>query len=169
MAVRELDKPPWRPCAHLAAQGGCGVWGAHPASCKAFTCLWRRSDDLLPPQMVPADCGFLLALDQVQTWPTVVKVCPDAARPRTWDAPRWRETFARLAAAWNCPVVVVEDGVRGAVAFAPSGRTYTRAEHPEVFPDEGRALAVPAADYGPDRRPPGERIAEAAFRWSGWM
>ncbi len=61
--------------------------------------------------------------------------------------------------------MVIEDGVRGAVAFAPSGRVYDRSADPAVFPEDGRELAVPAADYGPDRRPPAARIAEAGFRW----
>ena len=64
-------------------------------------------------------------------------------------------------------MVIVEEGVVGAVAFAPSGRIYSRAEHPEIFPDEGRRLAVPGADYGPDRRPPAERMAEVGFSWFG--
>ena len=165
MAIRELDKPAWKPCAHLAPGGGCGIWGVHPVSCKSFTCLWRRSDTLLPPGMFPPDCGFMLAVDQLEAWPTVVKVCAETGRPNAWDQPQHRQVFARLAAAWNCPVVVIEEGVRGAVAFAPSGRVYVRTTDPEVFPEDGRELAVPGADYGPDRRPPAERIAEAGFRW----
>jgi hypothetical protein len=165
MAIGELDKPAWTPCVHLADGGGCGIWGEHPASCKSFTCLWRRSDELLPPEMFPPDCGFMLAVDQLETWPTVVKVCAVAARPDAWDQPRWRRVLSRLAAAWNCPVVVIEEGMQGAVAFAPSGKVYRRDCDPEVFPNEGRELAVPGADYGPDRRAPAERIAEARFRW----
>ena len=165
MAIQELDKPAWTACAHLGPQGGCAIWGDHPGSCKSFTCLWRRSDELLPPSMFPADCGFMLAIDQTKTWPTVVKVCAEADRPHAWDQRQFREIFARLSAAWNCPVVVIEDGVRGAVAFAPSGRIYDRAADPEVFPQDGREIAVPASDYGPDRRPPAERIAEAGFSW----
>ena len=165
MAIRELDKPAWTPCAHLGAEHGCGVWGRHPGSCKSFTCLWRRSDELLPPAMFPADCGFMLAIDQTESWPTVVKVCAEAGRPQAWDQPQHREIFRRLAAAWNCAVVVVEEGLRGAVAFAPSGRIFDRIADAAVFPLEGRELAIPDADYGPDRRAPAERIAEAGFKW----
>ena len=165
MAVKELAKDPWRPCAHLAAGHGCAIWGAHPGSCKGFTCLWRRSDTLLPPGLFPADCGFMLAVDQIEAWPTVVKVCAETSRPRAWDQPAYRQIFQRLAAAWNCAVVVIEEGMRGVVAFAPGGRVYERGADPEVFPADGRELAVPAADYGPDRRPPADRIAQAAFRW----
>jgi hypothetical protein len=115
--------------------------------------------------MFPAGCGFMLAVDQLETWPTVVKVCAEIGRPHAWDQPAWREIFRRLAAAWNCAVVVIEQGMRGRIAFAPSGRIYDRATDPAVFPAEGRELAIPAADYGSDRRPPAQRIADAAFRW----
>jgi hypothetical protein len=165
MAIRELDKPAWIACAHLGAEDGCAIWGDHPASCKSFTCLWRRSDELLPPAMFPAGSGFMLALDQTESWPTVVKVCAEAGRPDAWDQPQHREIFLRLAAAWNCPVVVIEDDMRGAVAFAPSGRVYERVADPEVLPADGRELAIPASDYGADRRSPAERIAEAGFSW----
>ncbi len=165
MAIRELDKPAWTACAHLGPERGCAIWGDHPGSCKSFTCLWRGSDEVLPPGMFPADCGFMLAIDQTEAWPTVVKVCAEAGRSRAWDEPQHREIFLRLAAAWNCPVVVIEDGMRGAVAFAPSGRVYDRFADPAVFPEDGRELAVPVSDYGPDRRAPAERIAEAGFSW----
>jgi hypothetical protein len=165
MAVRELEKPPGAPCAHLAPRGGCGVWGDHPGSCKAFACLWRGSDALLPPDLFPADCGFLLALDPTETWPTVVKLCPEPDRPDAWDTPRNRALFTRLAAAWNCPVAVIGQGVRASHVFAPTGAVYSRAERPEIFPNDGAGLALAPDDWGPDRRPPAERIAEAGFSW----
>lgn len=167
MAVLELEKPPWSPCAHLAAGGGCRVWGDHPGSCKAFACLWRGSDTLLPPELFPADCGFMLALDPSETWPTVVKVCPQAGRPDAWDTPANRNLFARLAHAWNCPVAVIGEGVRASHVFAPTGGVYSRAQRPEIFPHDGAGLALGPDDWGPDRRPPAERIAEAGFGWAG--
>jgi hypothetical protein len=165
LAVRELDKPPWTSCRHLAADGGgCAVWGEHPGDCKSFACLWRGSDVLLPADLFPADCGFLLALDPAATWPTVVKLCVEAARPDAWDTPRNRRIFTRLAAAWNCPVAVITE--RGAThVFAPTGGFYSRDEHPEIFPHDGAGLALGLEDWGPDRRPPAERIGEAAFDW----
>ncbi len=166
MAVRELGKPPARRCSLISPQGGCGAWGAHPSSCKSFTCLWLRSDDILPPEMFPLACGFLLALDQTEAWPTAVKVCVDPGRPTAWDQPRHRALFVRLAASWNCPVVVMDSDGRGKLAFAPSGRIFERSARPDIFPLDGRALAVPADDYGPDRRSPAQRIAAAGFRWA---
>lgn len=166
MEVRELGKPVFSPCANLAHGGGCGVWGDHPGACQAFACLWRGSDSLLPPDLFPGDCGFMLALDTTETWPTVVKVCADPLRPDAWDTPRHRALFAALAAAWNCPVAVVGEGVRASHVFAPTGGVYSRAERPEVFPHDGAGLALALEDWGPDRRPPAERIADAGFAWT---
>jgi hypothetical protein len=167
LAVRELDKPPWTPCAQLAGDGGgCSVWGDHPASCQTFACLWRGSDTLLPPELFPADCGFLLALDPAPTWPTVVKVCVEADRPDAWDTAGVRALFARLAAAWNCPVAVIGEAGASHV-FAPTGGVYSRAERPEIFPHDGAGLALGLDDWGPDRRPPAERIGETRFDWQG--
>jgi hypothetical protein len=164
MEVRELEKRPFSPCAHQA-DGGCGVWGEHPGSCKAFACLWRGSDNLLPPDLFPADCGFMLALDTTETWPTVVKVCTAPGRPDAWDTPRNRTLFASLAAAWNCPVAVIGQGVRASHVFAPTGGVYARAERPDIFPHDGAGLALSAEDWGRDRRAPAVRIAEAGFGW----
>jgi hypothetical protein len=115
--------------------------------------------------MFPKTCGFLLAVDQTETWPTAVKICVDPDRPAAWDRPAHRALFIRLAASWNCPVVVMDSIGRGTLAFTPMGRIFDRGKSPEVFPLEGRALAVPSEDYGPDRQPPGQRIAAASFRW----
>jgi len=166
MAVRELAKPPWTPCPQLAGGGrGCSVWGEHPTDCKTFACLWRGSDVLLPPDLFPADCGFLLALDPAETWPTVVKLCVEAWRPDAWDTPRNRRIFSRLAAAWNSPVAVIVEGTGATHVFAPAGGVYSRAERPELFPHDGGGLALDLEHWGPDRRPPAERIGEATFDW----
>jgi hypothetical protein len=166
MAVRELDKPTWSACAHRAeAGGGCAIWGAHPVSCRTFHCLWRTSDVLLPAEMFPADCGFLLIAEVTPAWPMLVKVSAEASRPDAWDRPRYREIFLALAAAWNCPVVVVGPGVIASHVFAPSGRSYSRTERPDLFPQEGAGLALGLEDYGAARRAPAEQIAGARFSW----
>ena len=167
MEVRELGKDAFAPCPQLAGAGrGCRVWGEHPGACQAFACLWRGSDALLPPDLFPADCGFMLALDTAETWPTVVKVCAEAARPSAWDTPRNRALFSGVAAAWNCPVAVIGPGVRASHVFAPTGGVYARAERPEIFPNDGAGLALALDDWDPDRRPPAERIAQAGFGWA---
>jgi hypothetical protein len=166
MAVRELPKPAFTPCRHLADPGpGCAVWGRHPASCQIFHCLWRRSAEILPPALFPADCGFLLAAEVTAAWPMLVKVCAAPERPDAWDRPAHRALFLRLAAAWNCPVVVIGEGLLGSHVFAPSGRSYARADHPEVFPNGGAGLQLEFEDYLPARLPPAEQIAQAHFSW----
>ncbi len=114
--------------------------------------------------MFPADCGFLLALDQDEAWPTVVKVCAKPASAVAWESPEYWAVFTRLAASWNCAVVIMRPDGRAATAIAPSGRVFRSESSPEVFPLEGRAVAIPAAEYDADRRPPSARIAEMAAR-----
>jgi len=59
--------------------------------------------------------------------------------------------------------VVTITGVVGRAthAFSPRGRVYSRTLNPEVFPQDGTAVAVPEADYGPDRRPARLRLGPA--------
>jgi hypothetical protein len=163
--IPELSKPAWSRCVHLTEGRGCAVWGDHPAACKTYVCLWRSSDQLLPADMFPAQAGFLLTIDNVATWPTTVNVCPDPATPDAWDTPRNRAIFQKLAAAWNCSVSVTGEGTVARHVFTAAGGSYAPQDRPELFHDGGRALALTEDDFGPDRRPPGQRIAEAGFGW----
>lgn len=166
LQIAALDKPAWTPCRHLlAGRQGCGIWGEHPPACKTYVCLWRMSDTVLPRDLFPADCGFLVTIDNVTSWPTTVNVCVDLARPDSWDTPRNRALFARLAETWNCSVAIVGEGAKARHVFAPNGGSYSRADRPDIFPDDGAALALNEADFGPDRRPPIQRITEQPFRW----
>lgn len=40
IAVTELAKPAGVPCKHLCGSG-CGIHETHPASCRAYGCLWQ--------------------------------------------------------------------------------------------------------------------------------
>jgi hypothetical protein len=161
MAVRELEKATWTPCRHLAGQGrGCAVWGEHPSSCKTFHCLWRGDTALLPERLFPPDCGFLISVGNLDHWPLVVQVCALPGRRHAWNTPENRAVFGDLARAWNCVVTITGEGVLATHAFAPNGRVYSRTLHPEIFPADGAVVAVPAADYGPDRRAPRRRLGE---------
>lgn len=61
--VGALEKPAGVPCAHLEAEGGCGIYPERPGSCRAFACGWltdaTRPDDERPDRLgvivVPAD------------------------------------------------------------------------------------------------------------------
>ncbi|RAK56871.1 hypothetical protein [Phenylobacterium deserti] len=166
LQIRELDKLPWGRCTHQRAdQPGCAIWGEHPPSCKRYHCFWRRSEDLLPPELFPPDCGFLVTMDNVEIWPGVVNVCPDPRRPDAWDTPRNRALFTALSAAWNCPVAIVEPGTLASHVFSPRGGFFSRAERPDLFPHGGAGLALPYSEYDDDHRPPRERIAAAGFDW----
>jgi hypothetical protein len=166
LEIAALSKPAWTRCSHLMEGGkGCGIWGDHPPACKTYVCLWRMSDVVLPQEMFPADCGFLLTIDNVATWPTTVNVCVDPKTPDAWDTPRNRAIFAKLAATWNCSVAIVGEGAKARHVFAPSGADYAKAERPDIFPHDGLALSLLESDFGPDRRAPIERIKEFPFRW----
>lgn len=165
MAVRELEKPTWTACRHRPAdRPGCSIWGAHPASCRTFHCLWRQEPAVLPDRLFPPDCGFLLSVGDLDRWPLAVQVCALPGRRHAWNTPENRAVFAGLSAAWNCVVTITGEDGRATHAFSPRGRVYSRTLNPEVFPQDGAAVAVPAADYGPDGRPPGS--AGAGAPWS---
>lgn len=167
LEIKALQKPAGTPCRHLMGGGaGCGIWGEHPAACKTYVCLWRMSDAILPPQMFPADCGFLLTVDDVTTWPMTVNVCVDPKRPDAWDTRRNRAIFASLAETWNCSVAIVGEGGEARHVFAPTGGSYARADRPDVFPHDGQGLSLQDSDFGPDRRPPLQQITDRPFRWN---
>jgi hypothetical protein len=166
LEIHALAKAPWTRCSHLMADSkGCGIWGDHPPACKTYVCLWRMSDTVLPADMFPGGCGFLLTIDDVKSWPTTVNVCVDPKTPDAWNTPRNRALFAKLAATWNCSVAIVGEGSKARHVFTPSGRSYSRAARPDLFPHDGLALSLQESDFGPDRRPPIQRITENPFRW----
>ena len=54
LAVRELDKPRYQPCAHLCAGGGCGIYAQRPGACRDYRCLWldgHLGEDDRPDQL----------------------------------------------------------------------------------------------------------------------
>lgn len=168
LEIAALSKPAWTRCSHLLEGGkGCGVWGEHPPACKTYVCLWRMSDVVLPQDLFPASCGFLLTIDNVATWPTTVNVCVDPKTPEAWDTPRNRAIFAKIAATWNCSVAIVGEGAKARHVFAPSGADYSKTARPDIFPHDGLALSLLESDFGPDRRPPIERIKDFPFTWAG--
>ena len=62
IGVPELDKPPYRPCAHLC-EAGCGVYADRPGSCRTFECQWLRGelevDGAVDPDLRPDACGVM--------------------------------------------------------------------------------------------------------------
>jgi hypothetical protein len=165
LQIDELAKPAGVACWHLKTTGGCAIWGEHPTPCKTYVCLWRLSDVLIPPDLFPADCGFMLSLTNLSQWPTAVNIMPAPGHALdAWNTPERRQLFHRLAAAWNCPVVALDQASEPTHVFTPAGNLYDSIERPDVFPGQ-RQLALSESEYGPDRRAPYLRMQEADFRW----
>lgn len=154
VGVGEIDKAPGVRCPLLKADGcGCSIYGAHPEACQSFACLWRVADDILPLALFPAKCGFVVAIGDAAQRPLVITVHPDPARPLSWDTFYYRSIFHQIARAKNC-IVAVGQGHLASTLFAPSGRVYTKAEHPELFYDGGERVGLPTYDFIRDPRFP---------------
>lgn len=159
LKIEELNKPLNVRCAHQNGRG-CAIWGVHPVVCQVYLCLWRLSERLLPPEMFPLDCGFVLSVNPVDVWPAVisVRVAPEAADPMAWSRPAHFDRLKRLAAEWNASVAVVDGEGRANQVFTPMGRFYARRTRPDLFGEDGRQLSLPEGEFGPDRRPPRQRF-----------
>lgn len=56
MKVRELEKPANTWCSHCDKGSGCTIYESRPESCRAYECLWLRSQRLekpLAPELRP--------------------------------------------------------------------------------------------------------------------
>jgi hypothetical protein len=62
MGIDELDKPAGVWCPHFKAGVGCRVYGDHPASCRAFQCMWLISPTM-PDQVRPDRCKVVLTIE----------------------------------------------------------------------------------------------------------
>jgi hypothetical protein len=62
MGIEELHKPAGAWCPNFKAGAGCGVYGAHPASCQAFRCLWMMSATM-PDAVRPDRTKVVLTLE----------------------------------------------------------------------------------------------------------
>jgi len=169
--IVELGKPPGQDCRHLAGAAGrsCSIYGTRPKVCVQFHCLWRITDRVLPAWLRPADCGFLLAFNRPDLFPSVVTVHPDPKRPDAWQN-LWAQTvFAHLAEQWNC-LVAVGQAPGTSHIFCPNGTRLTLADYsPEqraVLARDDGFIGAPSYTFGPDRRPLLERLAETSFTWN---
>jgi hypothetical protein len=164
--IRELGKPPGVPCQQLRGDPGasCGVYAHRPKVCIDFHCLWRMADFVLPEWLQPARCGFLLAFNNPQVWPTVVTVHVDPARPDAWRTPWAQTVFATLAERWNCLVAIGQVPLTTFIFCPDSSRIDVR-DHPALMSVEKGTVAAPGFVFGPDRRPLMERFRETRFSW----
>src|SRR3569833_40179 len=80
MAIDELAKPAGTWCPNCSVGSGCRVYGAHPPSCRAFTCQWLVQPGL-PDSYRPDRVKVVLALQE--PGPVLVAHC-DPATPVAW-------------------------------------------------------------------------------------
>jgi hypothetical protein len=168
--IKELHKEPGDRCLHLSGDAGrsCSIYRSRPKVCIDFHCLWRITERVLPGWLRPADCGFLLAFNRVDQWPSVVTVHVDAQRPDAWRNPWAMTVFGALAEQWNCLVAIHQAPLTSHI-FCPNGSMMTIADYDE----KGRATLVredgfigaPEYVFGPDRRPLIERLQETSISW----
>ena len=63
MGIKDIAKPVGEWCPHCSPGVGCGLYPAHPSSCKHFACLWLESTDL-PDSYRPDRTKVVLLNDQ---------------------------------------------------------------------------------------------------------
>ncbi len=56
-SIDELHKPTFTRCPNDCG-GACAIYGKHPASCQAYSCLWLK--EKLPEECKPDKCGVML-------------------------------------------------------------------------------------------------------------
>jgi hypothetical protein len=153
VGVRELGKPPSVACEHLCGAPGasCGIYETRPRSCREFYCMWRAMVGF-PEDFRPADCGFVVSINDPNVHPMVVTVHPDPARPDAWDTIRARRFFLLLAQDWNC-LVAIGQGELAHTIFAPQGYVFTKDSAPELFIDGGNKIGAPDFLFAPSDKP----------------
>jgi hypothetical protein len=150
MGVEEIGKDMGARCPHLTGRPGesCGIYASRPSTCRAFACIWVLDDKLLPDDMQPARCGFVLA-SITQRDPRegadMFTVYEDPARPGAWKRPHYLHQLRRLAAGAN-RMVVIGAGDDAVAVIGPRGGLYHRKDHPELFPG-GLTVGCPREEY----------------------
>ena len=85
MQVHELDKPANRWCPHCRIGRGCRIYEARPESCRAFECIWLRTQHGQKPlahELRPDISRVVLSTTRDDRDGVVVNVSPD--RPNAW-------------------------------------------------------------------------------------
>jgi hypothetical protein len=113
--IDELAKPVHSACSHALPEGGCGIHGAHPMTCRTFACMWLVREEL-DARWRPSEAGFVLRTEGLSLFIDV-----DPARPGAW---RGAPYYAQIKA-WSA---AVRDG-KGLVSVEDHG-IYV------IFPEE---------------------------------
>jgi hypothetical protein len=88
---REIVKAPGSWCPHCKPGRGCLIYGARPAECRAFSCLWLR-DDRLDERWKPSRSRLVLT-----TSPDGIEVRCDPGLPDAWRREPFRGQIRRWA------------------------------------------------------------------------
>jgi uncharacterized cysteine cluster protein YcgN (CxxCxxCC family) len=163
--ITEFDKPPGVACDKLCGDAGrsCSIYASRPPVCRDFYCLWRITETILPDWMRPAECGFMLAANDLDRWPAVVTVHPDPKRPDAWRT-LWHQTvFSHIAERWNCLVAIGQSPTTSYI-FTPNKMRLTVADHASLIRGDG-FIGAPEWCFGSDRRPLREQMRETVFSW----
>lgn len=153
-----FDKPAGVRCPHLSGEPGksCSIYDKRPTCCRAFVCLWRGSDTLLPEWMQPNKCGFVVALDgHLGEHPTVITIHPGPTHPNSWQAMKYVRVFKELARRFNA-IVVVGQGTLARHIFSPKGNEFTKEDHPHLF--NGTMIGLPQDEFLAHRLSPTEIV-----------
>lgn len=144
LVIKELAKPENQVCRHQnKAEGGCRIYGSHPASCQSFRCHWL-SYPAFDDGWKPDACHLLI----MQPTPEVLVACVDTDHPEAWRA----EPYYSQLKQWSEATLAG----RGAVLV------YVGADVWAIFPEEELLIrdkpagAVIEAGYireAPYRRP----------------
>jgi hypothetical protein len=169
VGVHEINKAAGEACQYLAGEPGrsCSRYPLHPLSCRQFFCVWRSSDHVLPPGARPADAGWVMSINDPTTFPMVVTVHPDPARPDAWRTAKNVRLFLALADAWNC-MIAVGQGKLAQMIYGPMGHVVDKATSPDAFFEDGSFVGLPGFCFHPDRRPPVLRVAEVRFNFRNY-
>jgi hypothetical protein len=144
LGVNEMpDKPAGVRCPLQMAPGlgcGCTKYAERPKSCQEFYCLWRATQ-YIPDAWHPMKVGFVVAVSDPHGSPMVLTVHVDPKRPDAWKA---QQRGLRNLAIDLKAIVVVGGGTEGHTIFSPAGKTYSRAQYPQLF--VGAQVAIPSHD-----------------------
>lgn len=163
--IHQMNKPGGVACKHLSGEPGlsCSIYERRPPVCSTFACVWRGSDWHLPDWAKPALIGWVLTINDPYTWPLVVTVHCDPARPDSWRD-LWSQTIlTTIADNWNC-MVAIESAPNCKAVIAPTGQMLTRDTMPELFEDV--YVGLPDFLFHPDRTLPAMVIVATRFDWS---
>ncbi|MDQ0463051.1 hypothetical protein QO010_000799 [Caulobacter ginsengisoli] len=115
LEIPALEKPAGAWCRHVVKGRGCAIHGAHPQSCRVFTCGWLARDDL-GEAWKPEKARFLLR-NELDLGQLCIDV--DPGFPAAWRGPAYYPTIKAMARmVWDqsgCVVVFV--GEKATVVF----------------------------------------------------